>query len=282
VVRLNGQPDVATCQAIARRLGDRITCNAANVTLLIEVTLRAQPLQHTVQDFQNETQYLARVDRSENPDWRRLRHQVERRAQEHRQFEIEMDDLSSACRGGNHKACERYNGRIDTYNHDAHEVDELRAELNRTVETLEHKVYDTFRYTRRVHHYSMPYELTAEVEGRKASERRQLDYESVDQPDFPAAGVSGSVSSPPTADQLTTPISEALWKLAEQATREAFQVRAAQGAPLAPSAFAPSAELETWLWAQHLAGANENQAFSARLDLALRERAPYYPPLACQ
>lgn len=283
LVRLNGQPDLSTCQAIAGRLGDRIACNPNNVTLVIDATLHAQPLQHTVQDFQNETQYVARIDRYENPEWRRLRYAVDRRAHEHREFELAMDDLASACRGGNQKACDRYNGRIDTYNRDAHEVDALRAQLNRTDQTIETKVYDTFRYTRRVHHYAMPYELAVEVEGRTASARRQIDSESVDQPDFPQGGIEGSVASPPTTEQLTTPMSTALWNLAEQTTREAFQVRAARApANLASTAIAPSAELEGWLWTQHLAGTNVGQGFATRLDLALRERAPYYPPTACQ
>ena len=269
LVRLNGQPDLSTCQAIAGRLGDRIACNPNNVTLVIDATLHAQPLQHTVQDFQNETQYVARIDRYENPEWRRLRYAVDRRAHEHREFELAMDDLASACRGGNQKACDRYNGRIDTYNRDAHEVDALRAQLNRTDQTIETKVYDTFRYTRRVHHSAMPYELAVEVEGRTASARRQIDSESVDQPDFPQGGIEGSVASPPTTEQLTTPMSTALWNLAEQTTREAFQVRAARApANLASTAIAPSAELEGWLWTQHLAGTNVGQGFATRLDLA--------------
>lgn len=283
LVTYNGGASADLCGRVANEFGDRLSCTRSPPTLSVNVSGQPLAVEHTFVDHPRAVEYLERVDRYENPEWRRLARTVERRRETVVEWERQLAVLRSDCeQSGSKQACNRHNALITSYNAEVRELKRLARALDDTPQLLERKVYATFRYTERQHRYRYPVHLTAQLPWRTLTLTPAPAWTSVEQPGFPPAGLEQRYPTPPSSDEVGVEWSQALAAALTEAFREEFAQLPGRVEPTLPAGVEPSPQLEDWLWAQHLAGQNAAKAFGQRVDGALRGRAGYQPPIPCE
>lgn len=282
-VDLNGAPSTAVCARVAEAFGDRLSCTRSPTTLAVTVTAQPLALEHTFVDHPRSADYVERIERYENPEWHRLARTVERRRATVVEWERQLAVLRADCeQGGSKTACNRHNALVDSYNAELKELKRLGRALDDTPAVLERKIYATFRYTEREHRYRYPVQLTAQLPWRSLSFTPAPSWTSLERPGFPPAGVQQRYPTPPDEAEVTGAWNDELAQALSAAFREEFAQLPARVAPTVPAGVDPSAPLDDWLWALHLAGESPAKAFSLRVDATLRTRPGYQPPIPCQ